>query len=620
MKYLSEIYLTKKFVTKEEWQELIDLVSNYNGILKKWAIIIHFKNNEIHYYIKTHCQLPPSINGLKSFILKNSNQTIKSIPKTTPIPLVLPIESNAIDIKNKIGFKKNEKVKFIEVNFTKLYENKILNKIKIYTTKNNTLTKQYHLVFKVPSIILSINFESNYNLVYKGAPKYLDISKCLHLLKTNHTNSILSVDTFPYLQGTYYLDQKNISFNKHSIIFGSSGCGKSKFISLLINNISKNDEFKTKYKVVVIDPHAALEQDIGGLSQVIDFKTDEDSINLFSNNNEDVMISVELLLDVFKGLIPNNYNSKLERVLRHSIYLLLSSEKFNFKNLRKLLLELEYRNDLIKEYEDLIPISIVEFFLSEYNEIKTKSYTEAISPIIALIDEIEMIPVFNKENFHSDLKDTIKNNFLTIFSLDRTKLGDRVTKTISGLIMQQLLTLIQNYTFDEHIIFIVDEVPVIENPILNRFLSEARKYDLSLILAGQYFGGISESLKKAIFANVVNYYIFRIAKDDANTLVDNLNMKIPLNDTKEQKVKLITNLQDRECLIRINTNGTLLPAIKCKTLDFISIPRIKRTAPAIKTKTKEEKQKTKITFDTSKNINLKDILISTSTSRKEQKK
>ena len=187
-----------------------------------------------------------------------------------------------------------------------------------------------------------------------------------------------------------------------------------------------------------------------------------------------------------------------------------------------------------------------------------------------------MFPIFNEDNFKSNLKNEIDNNFLTIFSLDRTKLGDQVTKMISGLVMQQMFTLIQNYTFDSHIIFIIDEVSVVENAILNRFLAEARKYNLSLILAGQYFNGISNSLQKAIFANVINYYIFRLSTFDANTIVDNLNIKIPLNDTREQKVKLITDLQDRECLIRVNSCGNLLPVIKCSTLDFKSYPRIKK--------------------------------------------
>lgn len=614
MKFTSEIYLIKKNISQEEWQELINTISTYNGYFKKWQLIITFENNKVRYFSKTHCSLPASINNSKSFILKSSPyQATKS--SLLSIPLFIAIGSNAVDIKNYFDFKGNEKLSSIEITLTKISDNKIINNIIIKTTKNNQI-KQYKLLLGIAQTILSINFESNYNLTYKSAPKYLDISKCLHLLKTEKTNSILSVDTFPYLQGEYYLDQNSINFNKHSIVFGSSGCGKSKFLSLFINNIYQNDEFKNNYKVVVIDPHASLEKDIGGIGRVVDFKNDFDSINLFSNNIEDAVVSVELLLDVFKGLIPNNYNSKLERVLRHSLYLLLTSNQFNFKYLRKLLTDLEYRNTLIKQNELNLPMSIIEFFLSEFNEIKTRSYTEAISPIIALIDEMEMIPVFNKDNLESDLKETINNNFLTIFSLNRTKLGDKVTKTISGLVMQQLLTLVQNYTFDKHVIFIVDEVAVIENPILNRFLSEARKYNLSLVLAGQYFGGISSSLQSAIFANVINYYIFRISSYDANILADNLNIKIPLKDTKEQKVKLLTELQDRECLVRINGNGYLLPIMKCQTLNFESIPRTYSNNYNIASNNHEKTIKNKKTFSINTNINLKDILISNSTSRK----
>ena len=427
----------------------------------------------------------------------------------------------------------------------------------------------------------------------------------------------MKIDTFPYLQGDFYLNQNSYNFDKHSIVLGSSGCGKSKFISLLIKNIYKNNTLKQKYKIVVVDPHASLENDIGGISKVIDFKNTLDSIDLFINNSDDVISSTELLLELLKSLIADQYNSKLERVLRHSIHILLTNESFNFRNLRKLLLDLEYRNSLIKELKYKLPISVIDFFLSDFNDLKTKSYGESISPIIAFIDEMEMLPVFNEQKTKENFKDTIYNNFLTLFSLDRTKLGDKVTKTISGLVMQQLLTIIERREINEHIIFIVDEVAVIENPILSRFLSESRKYNLSLILAGQYFNQISENLKNSIFANVVNYYIFRVSKLDANVLVDNFNMKIPLDNTRERKIKVLTELNNRECIVRIDSNGILLPAFKATTLNYISIPRIKNN-----TQTKIANNNTPILFkENSKfkignNINLKDILISNSSSRK----
>lgn len=609
----SEIYLTKKFVTREEWLELIRTVSNYNGFFRKWKLIIKNDKNKIRYFIKTKCILPVTIGNHSAFLLKSTDAA--SLPKTgLTLPFFMDITSSIIDIINYCEVKNKGDLLYLEINFRKIYEDKVISKVYMYLKKKENI-KKYKIILGVPMFILSVDFERNKRYFYKSAPKYLDISKSIHLLDSNPQNGVLKIDTFPYLQGDFYLNQWKYNFDKHSVIFGSSGCGKSKFISLLINNINKKLDFKQMYKVVVIDPHAALENDIGGIGKVIDFKSSLDSIDLFINKNDDVVSSTELLLELFKSLIADQYNSKLERVLRHAIHVLLVDESFNFSNLRKVILDLQYRNELIKKLKYVLPSSVIDFFLSDFNELKTRSYTEAISPIIGFIDEMEMVPVFNDQLHDNNLKDTIKNNFLTLFSLDRTKLGDKVTKTISGLIMQQLLTLIQSYEVDEHIIFIIDEVAVVENPILCRFLSEARKYNLSLVLVGQYFNQISVALKNAIFANVVNYYLFRVSRLDANILVENFNMKIPLDDTKEKKIKLLTELNNRECIVRVSSNGILLPAFKANTINFESIPRVKNNI-IIGEKNKKKSNNTKKSFSINSNVSLKDILISNSSSRK----
>ena len=609
----SEIYLTKNYVLKKEWEDLINVISNYNGLLKNWKIIIENNSNQLRYFIKSDCSLPATINGLNAFLMKNIENN-KLYYSYLSLPFFTNTENNIIDIINYLEIKNKGTLNFIEITFKKLSKNNIKKKIVIYLTKNGN-TKKYRLLLSNPTNILSVDFDNNKRYFFKSAPKYLDINKILHLLSTDINSSIFKIDTFPYLQGDFYLNQNNFSFDKHSVVLGASGTGKSKFLSLLINNIYKNSDLKQRYKIVIIDPHAALEDDIGGISRVIDFKTTFDSIDLFINNPDDVISSTELLLELFKSLIADQYNSKLERVLRHSIYVLLLDNSFNFSNLRKILLELEYRNFLIKKLKNKLPISVIEFFLTDFNDLKTKAYGEAVSPIIAFIDEMEMIPVFNNQTNEDNLRKTIYDNFLTLFSLDRTKLGDKVTKTISGLVMQQLLSLIQNHSFNEHIIFIVDEVAVIENPILCRFLSEARKYNLSLILAGQYFSQITDKLKNAIFANVINYYIFRVSKMDANILVDNFNMKIPLDDTRDKKIKMLTELNNRECILRIDSNDKLLPAFKASTISYESIPRIKKTNKL----EKNNSLKTDFKFTIGNNVNLKDILLSSSTRKVDNK-
>lgn len=609
----SEIYLTKNYVLKKEWEDLINVISNYNGLLKNWKIIIENNSNQLRYFIKSDCSLPATINGLNAFLMKNIENN-KLYYSYLSLPFFTNTENNIIDIINYLEIKNKGTLNFIEITFKKLSKNNIKKKIVIYLTKNGN-TKKYRLLLSNPTNILSVDFDNNKRYFFKSAPKYLDINKILHLLSTDINSSIFKIDTFPYLQGDFYLNQNNFSFDKHSVVLGASGTGKSKFLSLLINNIYKNSDLKQRYKIVIIDPHAALEDDIGGISRVIDFKTTLDSIDLFINNPDDVISSTELLLELFKSLIADQYNSKLERVLRHSIYVLLLDNSFNFSNLRKILLELEYRNFLIKKLKNKLPISVIEFFLTDFNDLKTKAYGEAVSPIIAFIDEMEMIPVFNNQTNEDNLRKTIYDNFLTLFSLDRTKLGDKVTKTISGLVMQQLLSLIQNHSFNEHIIFIVDEVAVIENPILCRFLAEARKYNLSLILAGQYFSQITDKLKNAIFANVINYYIFRVSKMDANILVDNFNMKIPLDDTRDKKIKMLTELNNRECILRIDSNDKLLPAFKASTISYESIPRIKKANKL----EKNNVLKTDCKFTIGNNVNLKDILLSSSTRKVDNK-
>lgn len=93
-------------------------------------------------------------------------------------------------------------------------------------------------------------------------------------------------------------------------------------------------------------------------------------------------------------------------------------------------------------------------------------------------------------------------------------------------------------------------------------------------------------------------------------------MSIPLSNTDETKIKMLTDLKNRECIIRINKNGVLMPPLKGTTLDFQSIPRVKRSEQ----NNNQQNQITKtnpIKFKINNNIDLKDVLLKSSSSRKE---
>lgn len=621
---LFEIYLTSEQVNGEEWLSLFNKISRINGIFKSWKLWINIENNYIRYFVETKRILPTIIGEEGSFLLKKTDIKLKEKSKPS-LPYILKSNDKTIlDIYDKLESKKKEKLKNIKITFYPYKRNYYLSTTKLYlkTENNMIIKKKAFFNFSIFNLV-SIDFKIHTRFFYqKEQARYLETKKTINLLNGDSKKSLLEVDVFPYLQEKLYLKHTDYDFARHSIVIGASGTGKSKLISVLIKNLLNDTYNKNNYKIVIIDPHSSIEDDIGGLpnTNVVDFKTQEDSINLFINNAKDILANTESIISILKNIISDRYNSKLERVLRYSIHLLLAKREFDLVNLRKLLTEIEYRNKILREAEADIPVNIAEFFRVDFNELKTKSYQEAIAPIIAFIDEMQLLPAFNNNNNVKSIKDEIEENFTTIISLDQMALGLNITKTIAGFTMQSILQLVQSHTFDKHIILVIDEVAVIENPIINRFLSEARKYNLSLVLAGQYFEQISNDLQKAIFTNVVNYFIFRVSRADAMLLENNIKMEVAVKNTHINRIKILTELEDRECIARIGKNGKLYSAVKGKTTDFIAIPREKRKTidknRQISNNIKQNQNENKNIFSIDTKNTLKDIMSKQSASRK----
>lgn len=620
-KNLFEIFLTQEYVNEKSWLNFILAISRLNGIFRKWTIWIKIENNYVRYFIETKREIPSIVNELGEFLVKKVEEDFKVTSIWSIIPcFITKGYKNILELYDKKEAQKFMKLKLTKINIYPHKKDNYLSTTRLFLEKENKVIVQKKAFFNDVYKFLSINFDKHVRFFYKkDEEKYLDIRKTMHLLNSEKNNAVLKVNAFPYFKNDSYLNQKNYDFAKHTLVVGASGTGKSKLMSTFIKNISNNIQDKLRYKVIVIDPHAAIEEDIGGLDDttVIDFKSVEDSIDLFINSREDIIATTESIMSLFKTIIADQYNSKLERVLRYSIHILLAKGEFNFINLRKLLIDTDFRTKILKKLENKVVSSVIEFFYVDFNGLKTNSYQEAISPIISFIDEMQILPVFNNKEKISNMQDIIDGNFLTILSLDQTTIGEKITKTIAGFSMQQILQLVQAHTFEEHIILVVDEVSVIENPILCRFLSESRKYNLSIILCQQYFGQISNELQKAILTNIINYFIFRVSRTDAVLLESNMKMEVAVHNSHSVRMKMLTELSDRECIARVSRNGTILTAFKGRTLDLVAKPRKKKNKLVEKNNLSNEViNKIKGKFSIENAGDIKDIMVSQSSARK----
>lgn len=566
--YTYEIFLRHAQIDKSAWREFILAVARFFHGPVSWHIFVTRSQNVIHYFIATPKPLPTSLD-LTSFLLGPCEQV--AIPTAQrSVPYRNSWAHNFIAILHDLS-RRQFNLHLADLSFF-TFQNFVSGKITLYLSRGSHRYTRRLLLFS-PQTFLSIDFTKSQSFLFKKFPKHLKLEKVTKLLTPAADGALLEIDPFPYLQQTQFLRHDSFDFAKHSLVIGSSGSGKSRFLASLITKIAaQNSE---QYKVVVIDPHDALYQDCTAVSSqtIINFQDAANSIDLFGCQAEDINVQVELMLSLFQSLLGNSYNGRLERVLRHATYLLVTAGSFSFITLRQLLLDLEYRSQVVQQYQTQVPVSVTHFFLTDFNELRSQNYNDAIAPIIAFIDEMQIVPIFNNETKLSSLAQQVRNNFLSIFSLNRLKLGNRVVQTIAGLLMQQLF-LLAEHRLDQHLIIIIDEVAVIENPIISRFLSELRKYRTTVILASQFFDQISHQLQSAIFANVTNFYLFRVSQSDAATLTRNLKIQVVDSENPADAEKLLTSLNARECLVRISKDEELFPIFKARTTDFVAPPII----------------------------------------------
>jgi hypothetical protein len=582
MKYQFELYILTDQLTAEQWTKLYKALVAYLGLFSKFEVTFSCTDNVVRFFVSADRDISKLSNNLEGILLRPVSKNEMALPaaSTNEHNVQFITGGNLLDLKEKYGVKKSKDLQFVHLKVSPLGQQKaVVRSTLFFKDAGGGWRKATKLMTFLPVNQLAIDFSTNTRYLKKSIPKYLNIEKSLHMLSSENIGALFQVNTFPYFSHDYYINLASYEFDRHSFIIGASGSGKSKFISLFVDRLQAT-AMKMNYRVVVIDPHNALADDFAYLpdKKIINFNSE--STQLFSGGSSDITAATELTTTLFKSLMDDASSAKIDRVLRFSLYVLFTAQNMSLQTLKRFLTEVELRNQIMQHVEGFVPTNIAHFFGAEFNEMRTKYYNEALSPIIALVDEMQMQPTLVGEGELS-LAKTIQENFLTVFSLNKVSMGEKVVKTVAGLLIQQIFLLAQARAFGQKVILIIDEVSVVQNPALASILAEARKFNLSVILTQQYFGQIEKGLQDAIFANVYNYYAFKVSEEDARALEGNLNIDLPKeileNESKkglkEQdiRIKMMTELHPRECLVRVLANGQVVPAIKARTMDAPSM-------------------------------------------------
>lgn len=580
--YWFEAYLQKSTLDGDMWNKTMSTILQHIGIMRTLRVAVSIENNMVRYYFGANKDLTELSNALEYMSFRPIDPSAVDVPIVRKSELFISLVSggNLLDLRERASVNRGTSLEWavFSLRRTNLTSGVYGTLDLLFRKQPDYWTASRKRMFVLPGALIAVNFRENEKYAYKKFFRHLDIKKSLHILRSENNNALMEVETYPYLPQNAFFDLSSYDFDKHSFIVGASGSGKSKFIELFIDRLLASPQ-ASQYRVVVVDPHASLEQSLRTQpgANVVNFRSRDDSPELFADTDTDISAASELTSSLFQSLLGSSYTPKVERLLRYSMTSLMTAQVMSLPNLKRFLTDNGYRQNILEHVQGYVPENIADYFAREYSAIFASKYSQVVVPLIELVDEIELRSGVDQSGTNS-LASVVDANPLTIFSLNKVSMGEKVIKTVAGLLIQQLFLLAQARHFNEKIILIIDEVSVIQNPTIAQILAEARKYNMFVFLSQQYFGQVNQDLQNAIFSNVSNYFVFKVSEADARTLEGNITMELPRKVTMEatrtitnmadKRVPILTSLNPRDCVVRVSSQGKVLPAFKARTLDF----------------------------------------------------
>ena len=172
-----------------------------------------------------------------------------------------------------------------------------------------------------------------------------------------------------------------------------------------------------------------------------------------------------------------------------------------------------------------------------------------------------MRPIVAQEKSAFNFREIMDSKKIFLANLSKGRLGD-INANLLGLIIvgkisQAALSRVNSNDRPDFYLYI-DEFQNVTTPAIASILSEARKYRLSLTVAHQYIGQLSEEIKGAVFGNVGSMAVFRVSPEDSKFLEAQFVPTFTSND--------IIKIENRHAYVKMLSNGTPVRPFDIETI------------------------------------------------------
>ena len=321
--------------------------------------------------------------------------------------------------------------------------------------------------------------------------------------------------------------------NRHMYVIGKTGMGKS----TLLENMAIQD-IRNGEGMAFIDPHGSAVETLleyipeNRLKDVVYFAPFDLDQPIAFNIMEDVgydkrHLVVSGLMATFKKIWQDAWSARMEYILTNTLLALLEYPGATLLGVNRMYTDKAYRKKVVDNIKDPV---VKDFWTKEfanYGDRYTQEATPAIQNKIGQFTSNPLIRnIIGQEKSSFDIRELMDGKKILLVNLSKGLVGDTNMRLLGSMLTTRIfLGAMSRAELDPGALknstpfyFYVDEFQNFANETFAEILSEARKYNLNLIIAHQYVAQMEEEVQAAVFGNVGTTVSFRVGPMDAELL------------------------------------------------------------------------------------------------------
>lgn len=337
--------------------------------------------------------------------------------------------------------------------------------------------------------------------------------------------------------GTYNSQTAKLPFNldteRHCAIWGKSGVGKSTLLkSICVQHIRAGGG------LTVIDPHGDLVDDLAGFIPIdrtndvilLDPKGDRPiGLNIFEG--KDKLLSLDALITFIKTRWPDGWGPRTDQLITNAALAILDVyRKPTLIHVHKFFSNKENRKQVFERAKDPVVRDFIAMFDGWEKRLREEATAAPANKVSKFLTNPLLRDVFGQAK-SLPFREVLDKKRVLLCGVPKGSLGSDVSSLIGSTVIFKLFQAAlerEHLPYEDRVphLLVIDEVKnFADGSMLSQIFAEARKYRLTLFIAGQMPSQLEEP--EEVFGNVSTNIAFRLGGRDAKLLEEEYGGEIP---------------------------------------------------------------------------------------------